>query len=447
MSDSGTLEDVRDNGLMAVGLPKGLEKIYDYESGGHHPVHLGDLLDGHYKVIHKLGSGGYANVWLCSDDTSISPRYLAVKIIMAEGSTTDCPELHVNKLVELGLGSGTLSEHFCLPLHTFDIDGPNGHHYCFVYPVLGPRVSRLLNIESSMDPGSVLRKLSLQVSQALSILHSHGFCHGDLRPANILIRITGLDGLSEDQVLEGLGSPVTTKVVSVTGDPHDQVTAPQYLVYPICWDDVELTTLGAEFISEQACIIDFGESFDLTSPPEDMGIPQVYCSPEYTLDRIVDVGTDIWSLGCTIFEIRIGRKLFDTFDDDQDEYLWKMAMLLGKLPEPWWSQTWTARKTIFEDNTDDEGRVVEVPQQLRPSENGEPEIERTVVQVAEPRSIKEAIARGLFYENRNGPGGVHIDIPEPEVELLADLLANILKYDPVERITARQVSEHAWFKM
>ncbi|XMA17699.1 hypothetical protein WAI453_010490 [Rhynchosporium graminicola] len=124
-----------------------------------------------------------------------------------------------------------------------------------------------------------------------------------------------------------------------------------------------------------------------------------------------------------------------------------MTMILGKLPEPWWSQTWIARKTIFEDNTDAEGRVVEVPQQLRPSEDGKPEIERTIVQVAEPRSIKEAIARGLFYYNRNGPGGVHLEIPELEVELLADLLAKVLKYDPNERLTARQISEHAWFKM
>lgn len=39
--------------------------------------------------------------------------------------------------------------------------------------------------------------------------------------------------------------------------------------------------------------------------------------------------------GCILFGIRTVRKLFDTFDDDQDEYLSKMAMILGKLPEPW----------------------------------------------------------------------------------------------------------------
>lgn len=50
------------------------------------------------------------------------------------------------------------------------------------------------------------------------------------------------------------------------------------------------------FISEQASVIYFGESFDFASPPKDMGIPQVYCSPEHILDRVVDVGSGIRAL-------------------------------------------------------------------------------------------------------------------------------------------------------
>lgn len=58
----------------------GSEYLQDYGHGGHHPVHLGDIL-GHqqrYRVLHKLGTGGFANVWLCrdlavTDDTKTSP--------------------------------------------------------------------------------------------------------------------------------------------------------------------------------------------------------------------------------------------------------------------------------------------------------------------------------------------------------------------------------------
>ncbi len=60
-------EDIQDNGLTIEGPPWSLKKIFDYEAGGHHPVHLDDVLHQRYRVIHKLGSGGYANVWLCRD--------------------------------------------------------------------------------------------------------------------------------------------------------------------------------------------------------------------------------------------------------------------------------------------------------------------------------------------------------------------------------------------
>lgn len=173
-------DNIDDNGLMAEGSPSGTEKAYDYEPGGHHPVHLRDLLHQRYKVLHKLGSGGYANVWLCCDSSASQRRYVALKIIMAEGSTADCPELRVSKLVELGLGEESLGQHFCLPLDRFEIDGPNGVHYTFVYPVLGSRVSRIPNIMDSDDPGAPLRELCFQTAHAMAALHEHGICHGGM---------------------------------------------------------------------------------------------------------------------------------------------------------------------------------------------------------------------------------------------------------------------------
>ena len=177
-SDLGSQDN--DNGLMITGPPFGLEKIYDYELGGHHPVHLGDVLHARYRVIHKLGSGGYANVWLCKDiSRSPASQFVAAKIITAEGSTEDCPELRVTKLD--GLVPPESTELFCLPLDRFDIDGPNGIHFVFVYPVLGPRVSRLLHlVNNSGDPGSSLRTFCRQTTEAMAVLHSLGICHGGL---------------------------------------------------------------------------------------------------------------------------------------------------------------------------------------------------------------------------------------------------------------------------
>ena len=82
------------------------------------------------------------------------------------------------------------------------------------------------------------------------------------------------------------------------------------------------------------------------------------------MDSTVGVGSDLWALSCTIFEIRTGRRLFDTMDGDVDDMLYTIVLLLGKLPEPWWTQ-WEARKQSFADDPDPSGRAVKVQSTAR----------------------------------------------------------------------------------
>ncbi len=189
--------------------------------------------------------------------------------------------------------------------------------------------------------------------RTMEFLHSHEICHGgmyllfcqtvmeannqaaDFTPSNILHRVSGLDGLAEAAVLRILGEPMQNKVLDEAGESPSNTTAPDYLVYPVQWDKVD-----SRYITDQACLIDFGESFEASKPPKNLGTPGQYRSPELILDKMAGVGSDLWALGCTLFEIRTGRKLFSPFDDENDDYLESMALVLGKLPEPWWSTTW-----------------------------------------------------------------------------------------------------------
>lgn len=358
-----------DNGLRVQGAPRGYENIYDYEQGEHHPVHLGDILHQQYKVLHKLGSGGFANVWLCFDTSAERPCYMALKIIMAEVSTPDCPEFRVSQLVN---GRSLSDELFCLPLDLFEIDGPNGRHNVFVYPVLGPNVASIPR-GNAIDGKVPYREICSQVAHAMAVLHEHGICHGgmlclsnlcyqsannttDFRPANILTRLSGLDGLNQDKLFTIMGKPETARVTTRDGGPHSLPSAPQYVVCPLDWDYIaESSETGAKMITYKACVTDFGESYKVSSPPLDLGIPMAYSAPEYDLEKKTGISNDLWALGCTLFEIHAGRKVLDMFEEELDEHLFIIATVLGKMPEPWWPETWERRRENFKDGVDETG--------------------------------------------------------------------------------------------
>lgn len=171
------LDDNPTNGLRVEGAPFSLEQVYDYEPGGHHPVQLGDIFDdGRYRVLHKLGSGGYANVWLSRDLAASTPKYVALKILMAEDSTEDCRELLFTEQLKATMVADDTGP-ICASLRHFRMDGPNGSHLCFVYPVLGPKVSSGL-LNSSRDPEKALREICRETVAAVALLHGLGICHG-----------------------------------------------------------------------------------------------------------------------------------------------------------------------------------------------------------------------------------------------------------------------------
>ena len=194
-------------------------------------------------------------------------------------------------------------------------------------------------------------------------------------------------------------------------EPHELPAVPRYLVYPVKWTEVD-----AKYIEPESCLIDLGQTFNVSQPPDgdDLGTPGPYRSPELILDKAAGIGSDLWVLGCTLFEIRTGRKLFCPFDDDDDSYLDEMVQVLGILPEPWWSIGWKARRRIYEEETDEYGRAVAAGGMSE----GHREDEAGIIRVIHPsvaqdaRSIQEMLAPGLWYLcSKDNDNGFHRDIP------------------------------------
>lgn len=148
------------------------EDLELYRKGGLHPVHLGDHYDGNrYRIVHKLGAGGFSTVWLAYDTSASS--WVALKIIVADKSAAvEEKALMCHRII-----SGTDAS-FVTFTRCFHIDGPNGRHLCLVIPFLGPSLHTLSHFLMSRIHPWLVRRLAAQIVQATAELHSHGLCHG-----------------------------------------------------------------------------------------------------------------------------------------------------------------------------------------------------------------------------------------------------------------------------
>ncbi|KAF4987266.1 hypothetical protein FGRMN_10468 [Fusarium graminum] len=386
------------HGTFLNGSTEGLERLEKYQEGGYHPVHIGDLLDlsCRYRVIHKLGHGGFGTVWLCRD--SVDACYVAVKVMASDLNSEEILDFSLSELDQSIPGG----QFIATPLNQFSVKGPNGIHQCLVLPPLGPCVSPRLWMRLEKDPVIALRKYAYQTTQALEFLHKNQICHGDFRPANILLKLAKLDHLSEDQLFSQIGQPIRIQVKSESEEGLP-ASSPKYLVQP-----ADIAGLGNEFLTEEICIIDFGESYRFSSPPEDLGIPENYLPPEVLLELPGSVGPacDLWALGCTLFEIREQLPLFYMIYDN-DELVAEMVRFFGKLPDNWWT-TWEARVEYF----DSEGKWLR-------------EEEEWSLEVALGKPI-EVFDAGDKYDE--GPIK-SLRTPEDEQKLMADLLYQV--FSPV----------------
>ena len=151
----------------------GAERLELYEPGGYHPVLIDDLLHNRYRIVDKLGFGGYSTIWLARDE--VDKRYVAVKIGI---SAPPLPRREQQILRSLHESHSTLRKPAALPtiLDSFDVRGPNGSHPCYT---LTPAQGNLKEASfSRLFPIQVARALSANLVTAVAAVHSRGFVHG-----------------------------------------------------------------------------------------------------------------------------------------------------------------------------------------------------------------------------------------------------------------------------
>uniref|UniRef100_A0A8C7ZLU6 non-specific serine/threonine protein kinase n=1 Tax=Oryzias sinensis TaxID=183150 RepID=A0A8C7ZLU6_9TELE len=163
----------------------------DYCKGGYHHVKVGDLYNGKYHVIRKLGWGHFSTVWLAWDIQV--KRFVAMKVVKSAEHYTETAvdEIKLLKSVRNSDPDDPNREMVVQLLDDFKISGVNGTHVCMVFEVLGHHLLKWI-IKSNYQglPLACVKSIIKQVLQGLDYLHSKcQIIHTDIKPENILMTV------------------------------------------------------------------------------------------------------------------------------------------------------------------------------------------------------------------------------------------------------------------
>jgi serine/threonine-protein kinase SRPK3 len=243
-----------------------------------------------------------------------------------------------------------------------------------------------------------------------------------------------VDSWTEKEIYNQIGSPVKEKVIMLSQSKLVS-SAPEYLV-----EATDLSRIDPEWLTERILLIDFSVSFFSDCPPaEGIGTPLSYRSPEAIFDLKVGIASDIWALGCSIFELRAGCQLFASFVGGSDEVTRQIVQTLGKLPSPWWTK-WEPRHKYFEEDgkprTNWDNRIPLACEYSLGEQIHDIGSEDNVDEDTIGRSSTSAKS---ILEVRGTP------LSEQEATLLEDLLQQMVVYDTNARLPANEVRNHPWF--
>ena len=211
----------------------------------------------HYRILHKIGSGGMGEVYMAKDLEL--DRIVALKILRGELAST--PD-RLSRFVQEAKAASALDHPNVA--HIYEIGEADGVSFISMQYVEGTTVESMIQ-QNLMDPKDILG-IAIQATDALVEAHSKGIIHRDIKPSNIMITPRG-----QVKVLDFGLAKVSPPVQQV--DMSDLVT------------QVE------------------------TVPGMIVGTIQ-YMSPEQALGRAVDQRSDIFSLGTSLYQMATGRVPF-----------------------------------------------------------------------------------------------------------------------------------------
>lgn len=215
---------------------------------------VGSVFDERYQILGLLGHGGMGAVYKARH-ASLG-HTVAIKLL--HSGLLDSQD-KVSRFEREGQALSSLSHLNVISAHDFGV-APGGQPYLVMHYVEGLSLDSLIHAEGGLNPGRAAGIFS-QICDALMHAHKRSIVHRDLKPANILL------------VEEGDNK-----------------------------DIVKIVDFGfAKFLPDSGFLRQ-----RLTQTGHIFGSPS-YMSPEQWSGRQVDTRSDIYSLGCVMYETLCGK--------------------------------------------------------------------------------------------------------------------------------------------
>ena len=226
---------------------------------------------GPYEIQSALGAGGMGAVYKARD-TRLE-RTVAIKVL--SGGPISTPELRQRFEREAKAISALHHPHICV---LFDIGSQEGLDYLVMEYVDGETLAHRL--QRGPMPMQQVLKMGVEIADALDKAHRAGLVHRDIKPANIMLTRGGAKLLDF-----GLAKPVGTQTTST----------------------IRPAEVSAMTAMTSMCGLSQGQP--LTQEGMIVGTYQ-YMSPEQIESGATDGRTDLFALGCVLYEAATGKAAF-----------------------------------------------------------------------------------------------------------------------------------------
>jgi serine/threonine-protein kinase SRPK3 len=280
------------------------------------------------------------------------------------------------------------------------------------------------------------------------------------------------DQYTEGDIYRQFGNPEKQSLETETGKTPGP-ECPKYIVKAI-----DFLSSKENIISKDIKLIDFDQSFPVTSPPETLlGTPAEWLAPEIAVGHKPSPASDVWALGCSIFRLRSGECPFTGYEITSPGDLMRVVIqYLGDIPSSWgnplfdyygrptqdpskgkpldaWFDKRTLKDIVNKIWDQPKGGIIHTGKaRLNPSSLCEKEI------TPYPQCFSDMIWKPTATRIDNTYLHGYDDetdklleampkMSEQESILFYDLLSKIFIYDPSDRITAAEMLNHPWFHM